>query len=105
MFLEAVRFLRRDKNWAYTWPTLERLAIRWIGRGHLDEGAVVLGYLDAHGWGADIDAADRACARSAVAEQSGSMRRGATMDRHELVGFVLSILEALTSSATLRSAS
>ena len=38
--------------WMYTFPTLERLTIHWIDNGNTEAASVLLGHLDAHGWGA-----------------------------------------------------
>ena len=102
-FLDALRFLRRDRMWMYTSSTLERLTIHWIDSGNIEAASVLLGHLDAHGWGASIDASDRARARSVAAadsDRTAFLTRGAGMDRNQLVEFALDELETATSRTT-----
>jgi predicted ATPase/DNA-binding SARP family transcriptional activator len=100
-FLDALRFLRRDRMWMYTMATLERLTIYWIDSGNIEAASVLLGYLDAQGWGASVDASDRARAKAVAAADSDrtALRlRGAMMDRNQLVVFALDELETATAS-------
>ncbi len=86
--------------WMYPFSTLERLTIHWIDSGNIEAASVLLGYLDAHGWGASVDESDRARARSvaaADADRNALLRRGAAMDRNQLVEFALDELEAAAS--------
>ena len=91
------RIILFQTGWMYTSSTLERLTIHWIDSGNTEAGSVVLGYLDAHGWGARVDASDRARARLVVtvdANRNASLLRGAAMDRNQLVEFAIGELEA-----------
>ena len=91
-FLRALTVLRLHRNWMYGWVALENLMIHWVANGRMEDGAVLLGHLDAHGHAGSVEAPQRRVASEAVAadpQLSLFVHRGAMMRSPELLDFAI----------------
>jgi predicted ATPase len=102
VFHEAITELYDTRYWMYLWIVVETLATYWVRVGRIEEGAVLLGHLEAHRRRHATLMTARADALSAVIEQPGAaarMANGAQMDQEQLVTFVLDRLQQRAANA------
>jgi predicted ATPase/class 3 adenylate cyclase len=90
--LGTLRRLYGSRDWFATWPTVEALALYWMEHRRLEEAAVLLGHLQAHGIRYSVFVEQRRHAEQALADAPEAhpwMARGARLDRDQLIRYVL----------------
>ena len=94
----ALVYLRANGQWYRLWQVMESVALVLASNGRIEDAAMVLGHLDAHhdaGFGREVGLGFRTRARALVDRQSRAgqwMKRGAIMDRDEIVVLALGSL-------------
>ena len=103
LWSDALGRLLADRHWMYVWTVVEALALHWLRSQRRAASGVVYGYLEAQGLRYPTLSSERDSALADLAsdgEESGAMRRGAAMDRDEIIEFVLAQLDADRSTTS-----
>ena len=101
----ALVYLYANGQWYRLWQVMESVALVLASNGRIQDASILLGHLEAHhhaGVGREVGLGFRRRARELVNRHSGAgqwMKRGATMDRDEVVVHALESPRAENSPA------
>ena len=90
LIVESIRRTYEVRNWGYVWALVEAVALHWLSEHREDDGAVLIGYLDARDlrW-PSYETRRRSASAELQRTRPDAMARGVALDADELVELIL----------------